>query len=207
MRDGYYRFKKRCKTGSIAPKNSKYKRHRQLSFLDQHKPGGPNFPASPANENEDNTEDNDEEQMFTGHSVVQDEDTLNTPTPETINIKQELPDDKLNKPPIQNQKQKHQKGAISRGKIMKMWKGREINRKRLLKPTMKKKDDDVELFCRHIAEVLRSLPPVYKAEAKKEIGAMISDYEIKAARSKSKPSFTYVPTSDSGTDLTSNSSS
>lgn len=46
----------------------------------------------------------------------------------------------------------------------------------------KTKDDDVDLFCRHIAEVLRHLPPVLKAEAKKHLHLVLSDYEIMAAK-------------------------
>ncbi|XP_013189947.2 uncharacterized protein LOC106134430 [Amyelois transitella] len=53
---------------------------------------------------------------------------------------------------------------------------------------LRKREDDVDLFCRHIAEVLRNLPPLYKAKAKKSISAIVSDYEIKAAQSNSNSS-------------------
>lgn len=54
------------------------------------------------------------------------------------------------------------------------------------------------ILCRHIAEVLRSLPPVYKAEAKKEIGTLVYNYEIKAAKMQEDTHSTYHINSSPG---------
>ncbi|RZF37082.1 hypothetical protein LSTR_LSTR012574 [Laodelphax striatellus] len=42
--------------------------------------------------------------------------------------------------------------------------------------------DDVDLFCRHIGSVLRSLNPLQKAVAKKDLSSVLSHYEIVAAK-------------------------
>lgn len=52
----------------------------------------------------------------------------------------------------------------------------------------KKKDDDIDLFVRHIGEVLRNLPQVEKAQAKKHLYEVLSEYEIMAAKKLSNSS-------------------
>ncbi|KAK4877039.1 hypothetical protein RN001_009545 [Aquatica leii] len=81
-------------------------------------------------------------------------------------------------------------------KFFNLWKERDEKRQTLLKTIVKRKDDDVELFCSHIAEVLRSLPSVNKAEAKKHLGIVLSNYEIMAARTTSSATSTNTVCSD-----------
>lgn len=52
----------------------------------------------------------------------------------------------------------------------------------MIKTIVQRKDDDVQLFCNYIGNVLRSLPPLQKAEAKRHLSSVVSDYEILAAR-------------------------
>lgn len=51
-----------------------------------------------------------------------------------------------------------------------------------MKTIVQRKDNDVQLFCNYIGNVLRSLPPIQKAEAKRHISSVVSDYKILAAR-------------------------
>ncbi|XP_045780755.1 uncharacterized protein LOC123877868 [Maniola jurtina] len=167
IRDSYTRYRKKNKagTGSAAAKNAKDKRYKQLSFLDnipEHRSGGTNIIASPSNvtDNEDSVDSDHLERES------QNQDTEET---ETSLV--------LNETPIKVKRLKH-----SDDNIIKIWKERNEKRQDLMKTIIQRKDDDVQLFCNYIGNVLRSLPPLQKAEAKRHISSVVSDYEILAAR-------------------------
>lgn len=167
IRDSYTRYKKKNKagTGSAAAKNAKDKRYQQLSFLDnipEHRSGGTNIIASPPNvtDNEDSIDlDHLERESQNEHT----EET------ETSLV--------LNETPIKVKRFKQ-----SDDNIINIWKERNEKRQDLIKTIVQRKDDDVQLFCNYIGNVLRSLPPLQKAEAKRHISSVVSDYEILAAR-------------------------
>lgn len=186
IRDGYHRFKKKHQlgTGSAAPKHSKDKRHRLLSFLDsvpQHRSGGSNTPSSPrllqGNE-EDSVDDllsSKEQEVFKdGEACYGDQYSDN----EDITNKGEVANEQKTNSDVN-------KKGLKEDLILKVWKDRDQNRQTLIRSIIKKKDDDIELFIRHIGEVLRNLPQLEKARAKKHLYAVLSDYEIMAAENVS----------------------
>lgn len=159
-----------------------------MQFLDggfQHRSGGSNILASSPTENGtiiETTDSSHEEEVLVRESA----DIILSSTP--LNEIQNTID-KVTK--TLNNKTKQQKKIKSKYKrlvryneddLLKLWKERDEKRQSLMKSIMEKKNDDVDLFCQHIAEVLRNLPPVEKAQAKKHIGLLLSDYEILAAR-------------------------
>lgn len=190
IRDGYNRFKKKHKIGigSAAPKNSKNKRHQQLSFLDSvshHRSGGSNIPASPQ-ELTDNVETFhlgfEEQEGSTNVNFSDNNENQNGDEATEVNKTRETVKDKPGKQMKKVKRlQRHREDYI-----LKMWKQRDENKQTLFKTIVNRKDDDVDYFCSHIAEVLRNLPPVEKAEAKKHLSAVLSDYEIMAAKKKSE---------------------
>ncbi|XP_049779718.1 transcription factor Adf-1-like [Schistocerca cancellata] len=86
LRDGYQRFKKERKlgTGSAATKNSKTKRHKQLSFLDsvaQHRSGGTNITLTSSQTIiQESQEDSGDQTRQLDISASQEEDTAETHT-------------------------------------------------------------------------------------------------------------------------------
>lgn len=66
--------------------------------------------------------------------------------------------------------------------FIKLLKELEEKRCELINDVINKKEDDLDLFCRHIGEVLRNLPSLHKAEAKKQISVILADYEIMVAK-------------------------
>lgn len=72
--------------------------------------------------------------------------------------------------------------SVNEANMIKLLKDLEEKRSDLIKDVINKKEDELDLFCRHLGEVLRNLPPVYRAEAKKQISVMLSDYEVMAAK-------------------------
>ncbi|XP_045508884.1 transcription factor Adf-1-like [Colias croceus] len=190
IRDGYHRFKKKHKlgTGSATPKHSKGKRHLLLSFLEsvpEHRSGGSNIPSSPRapQSNEEDSVDNllsSNEQEGSKDGAMsyaeQDSDNDDTTKVETEN-KQKINLDFKTK-------------VLKEDSILKVWKERDEKRESLIKTILKKKDDDIDLFVRHIGEVLRNLPQVEKAQAKKHLYEVLSEYEIMAAKKLSNSSST-----------------
>ncbi|KAK4884137.1 hypothetical protein RN001_000408 [Aquatica leii] len=194
IRDGYNRFKKKKKlgTGSAALQNSKDKRHQQLLFLEgvsHHRSGGSNVPKP-----EEIIENADTDQEHASERFeLHDENKANT----EIQISDdEINNRKIEKPLEPRTPNKRLKRINNDDKLFNLWKERDEKRQTLLKTIAKRKDDDVELFCIHIAEVLRSLPPVNKAEAKKHLGIVLSNYEITAARTTSSATSTNTVCSD-----------
>ncbi|RVE41664.1 hypothetical protein evm_013687 [Chilo suppressalis] len=192
IRDTYQRYKRNTmsKTGYKTTKKFR-KRYQMLSFLDD-KAGGLNTPESsfesqrnlPEKEMkvEDDSSDDNYDQKSSNHSDFSDENSERERTPE-----------------------KKLKRSMNDEEFFKYWQERFPNRENELKRIINKnEDDDVDLFCRHIEKVLRSLPPVYKAKAKKEIGILVSDYEIKAAQMSAPESGRALP-GPSGSDAVSNS--
>ncbi|KAK4887040.1 hypothetical protein RN001_003311 [Aquatica leii] len=170
IRNGYNRFKKKKKlgTGFAAPRNSKDKRHQQLLFLE--------LVSHHRSEGSNVPEPEHASERF----ELQDENKANT---ETQISNDESNDREIEKP-------------LEPRTPNKRLKERDEKRQTLLKTIVKRKDDDVELFCSHIAEVLRSLPPVNKVEAKKHLGIVLSNYEIMAARTTSSATSTNTVCSD-----------
>ncbi|CAG9840726.1 unnamed protein product [Diabrotica balteata] len=172
-------------TGSAAPpKNSKEERHQQLKFLDgipNHRIGGSNVSRSPGelpNSEEDvdlsltNDDCNEPTDLLSGNT---ENEKIDAEPAAVVNITESS--------------QKSRKQIKIGGKrkkdddLLNIWKERDKKRETFFKSIVKKrKHDDVEAFCHHIGEVLRNLPPVEKAEAKKHLSMVLSDYEIKAAR-------------------------
>ncbi|KAK4874631.1 hypothetical protein RN001_013991 [Aquatica leii] len=146
--------------------------------VSHHRSGGSNVP-----EPEELIENADTDQKHANKRFeLQDENKANTEI--------QISDDEINnreivKPLEPRTPKKRLKRINNEDKFFNLWKERDEKRQTLLKTIVKRKDDDVELFCSHIAEVLRSLLPVNKAEAKKHLGTVLSNYEIMAARTTS----------------------
>ncbi|XP_049882875.1 uncharacterized protein LOC126378507 [Pectinophora gossypiella] len=175
IRDSYLRFKKNKRRTGSAGKNSKDERHHQLWFLDKDRPGSDQDPI--AYDNDDTSQDFNEETP------------AETPS-ENIDqlVKVEI-DERVDEVEPQKKLKCRTKMPPKTKRLAKFWKRRD---KRVQSSVASKsnRDDDVELFSRHIAQVLRSLPPIYKAEAKKQLSITLSNYEIMAARNGSKDSST-----------------
>ncbi|KAK4874634.1 hypothetical protein RN001_013994 [Aquatica leii] len=194
LMDGYNRFKKKKKlgTGSADPKNSKDKRHQQLLFLEavsHHRSGGSNvLELEGIIENADIDQEHASERF-----KLQNENKANT----EIQISDDEINDRGIEKPLEPETPNKRLNRINNDdKFFNLWKERAEKRQTLLKTIVKRIDDDVELFCSHISEVLRSLPPVNKAEAKKHLGIVLSNYEIMAARTTSSATSTNTVCSD-----------
>ncbi|KAG6446901.1 hypothetical protein O3G_MSEX004665 [Manduca sexta] len=205
IRDGYNRFKKtRKSSASDAPKHSKDQRHKQLFFLDgiiHHRSGGSIVPESPPEsidneENVDSSEVNIElgesKSVFLScnyeadHNVNQnsdnDQESSYSENQNSDNNTTETVNDAPKRKGKPKSKLKRFKRTNVENNLLKKRKERDQKRQTLLHSIAKKKCDDVEYFCRHIAEVLRQLPPVEKARAKQHLNSVLSEYEIMAAR-------------------------
>nr|XP_022905563.1 transcription factor Adf-1-like [Onthophagus taurus] len=166
IRDGYKRFKKNhtLGIGSTAAKHSKQKRHQLLLFLDdvpEHRSGSSNLPPSP-----EGLEINEEIEETKDQLILKEQDASNDDEPpytEHNSDKEEAIEVEM-------------KRRLKQESILHHFKQRDEQR-----IPAKKADDDIELFVRYMGEVLRSLPPVEKAQAKKQLHAVLSDYEIMAA--------------------------
>lgn len=185
IRDGYNRFKKKhnLDTASTAPKNSKDHRHQQLHFLNAvsyQRSCGSNLPDSPPMENEESTNISygDKGPIIESSAVKGLSSILNTDIQDSVNSITEKLNNKSKEETTAHSKEK----CTNKDDLLKMSKEREERRQVVMTSIMKTKEDDVDLFCRHIAEVLRHLPPVHKAEAKKHLNLVLSDYEIMAAK-------------------------
>lgn len=175
IRDGYHRFKKKQKgcTWTSGPKNTKDKRHILLRFLDdipQHRIEGSNLSLSlQLSDDEDSIRETEEEQQ--GFRVA-------IPTSSTDQTY-----------PVVCEVVKARKKIISKQpnrQFMKLMRQRKEQRNTSFQTITKKKVDDVDLFCGHLAEVLRNLPPVEKAKAKQHLNNVLSKYEIMAAGNSSQ---------------------
>lgn len=138
--------------------------------------------SSQDSENEENAYD-EKEESEAEHAELN-EDLPNTEKEKNGEEENDMPnkDNKAEKPI-----KKRQKRTNTDDQVLKLWKERDSRRQDLLKTMVNRKDDDVALFCGHIAEVLRSLPPLFKAQAKRQLGIILAEYEIMAARSVSCP--------------------
>ncbi|XP_026735798.1 transcription factor Adf-1-like [Trichoplusia ni] len=184
IRDSYHRFKKKNKlgTGSAALKKTKQNRHLQLLFLDNvphHRTGGTNI-TPPQQELDVNNEN---------VSVAEQEQGSDTTFPSNNNAEQSTTDQEVEVgteatevvPNVVKATTPKKKKKKKEDIFLTLWKQRDEQRQELYKNMVRKIDDDIDLFCKHIGEVLRNLPPYEKAKAKKHLGEVLSDYEIMAA--------------------------
>lgn len=135
------------------------------------------MPASPtAQITEDNTEADNTEAINEDEDLTESTDmglTTNNVEESTVII---------NEPVRSKKPEKRKRPLQNEDKLLKMLKERDDRRQTIMASLLTKKDDDVDLFCRHIGQVLRDLPPIQKAEAKKSLSLVLSDYEIMAAK-------------------------
>ncbi|XP_053615471.1 uncharacterized protein LOC128678150 [Plodia interpunctella] len=175
IRDGYTRYKRRFKGDAVPPRNSKSKRHQLMSFLDNYQSAS----TEPEVQIDEDNDDTSQETYITNYEFIDennfDNDDSDTPI-RNHKIKKEV-EERESPPPFKKLKNKSDYDRIERDENVE-------------RVDVRKREDDVDLFCRHIAEVLRNLPQLYKAKAKKQISAIVSDYEIKAAQSGSNTSDT-----------------
>lgn len=157
-----------------------------LDGVSQHRCGGSNIYnlQSETNENDENADTPQETYEPSEHSILLDgeiQETQETDDDEAQNNNETI----SKEVEIQNPKKKRPRRTDGESNMLKLWQERDAKRRDLLQTFEKKKEDDIDLFCRHIGEVLRNLSPIYKAEAKKQLYLVLSEYEIKTARDDS----------------------
>lgn len=156
-----------------------------LDGVSQHRSGGSNISnlQSETNENDENADTPQETYEPSEHVTLLDAESKDSETQETDYDEAENNIETISKEEeIQIPKKKRQRRTDGESNIINLWKERDDKRRDLLQTLEKKKEDDIDLFCRHIGKVLRNLSPVYKAEAKKQLNLVLSEYEIMAAR-------------------------
>lgn len=158
LRDGYQRYKKTHRKEFMSSNHQLTGRYARLRFLDKvFSPRKPQYEVSDEEDDDGNVDTNDADK----------------PVPATV--KQEIdinyePDDFAD-------------NTTDRENIFVMQHEPITPDITTLQESNKK--DDIEYFCLHVAEVLRKLPPVEKAKAKKQLNDVLFAYELMAAQSSS----------------------
>ncbi|XP_061726303.1 uncharacterized protein LOC133531907 [Cydia pomonella] len=196
IRDTYHRYKKKIKVTGAVPKQTKDRRHILLSFLDSFPPQPRSGGTGWSGGNQELLEEENHWQAgeIQNATEVSNDSDAHMLMPDII-IKEEYNESDVQMFGIS---ESNSIDATPQKKILKRtnsddhsFQERDKVQSTLFK-TNRKKGDDIDLFCRHLEEVLRNLPPIEKAKAKLEMNNILSKYEILVATKFERLSYTSV---------------
>ncbi|XP_063391324.1 transcription factor Adf-1-like [Cydia fagiglandana] len=183
IRDTYHRYKKKIRATGAVPKQTKDRRHILLSFLDSFPPQ----PRSGGGSYGGGTQELLEEENHWQEAEIQNSTELSNDSDAQMLMPDIIIKEEYNEPGVHMFGISESNGdATFKKKTLKRTNSDDPLQERDKEPSTlfknnRKKGDDIDLFCRHLEEVLRNLPPIEKAKAKLEMNNILSKYEILVA--------------------------
>ncbi|XP_063544805.1 transcription factor Adf-1-like [Cydia strobilella] len=194
IRDTYHRYKKKIRATGAVPKQTKDRRHILLSFLDS-------FPPQPRSGGGycGGTQELLEEENHWQEGEIQNSTELSNDSDAHMLMPDIIIKEEYSETDVQMFGISESNGidASPKKKIAKLTNSDDPLQERDKEPSTlfknnRKKGDDIDLFCRHLEEVLRNLPPIEKAKAKLEMNNILSKYEILVATKFERLSYSSV---------------